>query len=69
MNRRQFLETTLAAGAAMLLPPGRLWAAGMKPRVIVIGAGFSGLFAAAFAGRVCAPNLPRPGRGSGRGFA
>ena len=46
MNRRQFLETTLAAGAAMLLPPGRLWAAGMKPRVVVIGAGFSGLCAA-----------------------
>jgi len=43
MNRRRFLETTLAAGAAMLLPPGRLWAAGAKPRVVVIGAGFAGL--------------------------
>jgi NADPH-dependent 2,4-dienoyl-CoA reductase/sulfur reductase-like enzyme len=46
LNRRRFLETTLAAGAAMLLPPGRLWAAGTKPRVVVIGAGFSGLCAA-----------------------
>ena len=46
VNRRQFLETTLAAGMAMLLPTRILRASASKPRVVVIGAGFSGLSAA-----------------------
>ena len=46
VNRRQFLETTLAAGMAMLLPTRILRASASKPRVVVIGAGLSGLSAA-----------------------
>jgi len=45
-ERRRFLATTLAAGAAMLLPSKVLRAAGSKPRVLVVGAGFAGLSAA-----------------------
>lgn len=45
MDRRRFLETTLAVGAAMLLPARLLRAAGKKPRVVVIGAGLGGLSA------------------------
>jgi phytoene dehydrogenase-like protein len=40
------LETTLAAGAAMLLPAKVGLASSKKPRVMVIGAGFGGLSAA-----------------------
>ena len=46
MDRRRFLETTLAAGAAMLLPARAGQASSKKPRVLVIGAGFGGLSAA-----------------------
>lgn len=46
MDRRRFLGTTLAAGAAMLLPAKVGLASSRRPRVMVIGAGFGGLTAA-----------------------
>jgi monoamine oxidase len=43
-TRRDFLQTTLAAGAALMLSGRTLRAAGgIKPRVLIIGAGFGGL--------------------------
>lgn len=43
VTRRRFLQTTLAAGAGLMLG-GRLSAAGTSaPRVVVLGAGFGGL--------------------------
>src|SRR6202045_2759631 len=46
-TRRQFLRTTLAAGAGLFLSGqtafGQRRRRGSRPRVIIIGAGFSGL--------------------------
>ena len=43
-TRREFLQTTLAAGAALMLSGRTLRAAGAsRPRVVIIGAGFGGL--------------------------
>lgn len=53
ISRRRFLKTTLAAGAALMLG-GKLPAAGsVRPRVVIIGAGFGGLS--------CAYQLSRAG--------
>ena len=45
ITRRRFLQASLAAGAALMLPQRRPAAAvaGTRPRVVVIGAGFAGL--------------------------
>lgn len=45
ISRRRFLQATLAAGAALMLPQRQPSAAqaGSRPRVVVIGAGFAGL--------------------------
>ena len=45
ITRRRFLQASLAAGAALMLPQRRPAAvlAGNRPRVVVIGAGFAGL--------------------------
>ena len=45
ISRRRFLQATLAAGAALMLPQRQPSAAqaGSRPRVLVIGAGFAGL--------------------------
>jgi len=53
--RRRFLQASLAAGAALMLPQWRPSAAGAgtRPRVVVIGAGFAGLS--------CAYQLQRAG--------
>lgn len=43
-TRREFLQTTLAAGAALMLSGRTTFAAGTtRPRIIIIGAGFGGL--------------------------
>ena len=54
ITRRHFLQASLAAGAALMLPRQQLQAQGIsRPRVLVIGAGFAGLS--------CAYQLQRAG--------
>lgn len=55
MTRRRFLQATLGAGAALMLPKRRSASAlaGQRPKVVIIGAGFSGLS--------CAYQLQRAG--------
>jgi monoamine oxidase len=45
ISRRRFLQASIAAGAALMLPQRQPPAAqgGSRPRVVVIGAGFAGL--------------------------
>jgi monoamine oxidase len=55
ISRRRFLQATLVARAALMLPQRQYSSAqaGSRPRVVVIGAGFAGLS--------CAYQLKRPG--------